>query len=175
MEKISCHITRTPNLHYLESRRGRYGAGKEGLRIRKIWTRLILWKPSPLLSQGRSRARQGVARPKAPQGHKYTPWEPKESWSIHPFITEPPTRGEAPGGSRRPPRVIKLPRRWLRLDPSHHGWPCVVKPWWSSGAMPWIHQGTCTFDGDINLILSLPLIYFDACLLSFMCVASLLP
>jgi hypothetical protein len=32
------------------------GAGKEGLRIRKIWTRLILWKPSPLLSQGGSRA-----------------------------------------------------------------------------------------------------------------------
>jgi hypothetical protein len=28
--------TRTPNLHYLESGRGRYGAGKEGLWIRKI-------------------------------------------------------------------------------------------------------------------------------------------
>jgi hypothetical protein len=27
-----------------------------------------------------------------------------------------------------------LPRRWLRPCPSHHGWPCVVKPWWSSGA-----------------------------------------
>jgi hypothetical protein len=35
--------------------------------------RLILWKPSSLLSQGRSRARQGGARPKAPKGHKYTP------------------------------------------------------------------------------------------------------
>jgi hypothetical protein len=68
-----------------------------------------------------------------------------------------------------------LPWRWLWLDPSRHGWPCVVKPWWSSGAMPWIHQGTCTFDGDINLILSLPLIYSNACLLSFMCVASLWP
>jgi hypothetical protein len=43
------------------------------LRIRKIWTRLILRKPSSLLSQGRSRARQGGARPKAPQGHKYNP------------------------------------------------------------------------------------------------------
>jgi hypothetical protein len=52
-------------------RRGRYGAGKEGLRIRKIWTRLILWKPSSLLSQERSRARQGGARPKA--WHKYNP------------------------------------------------------------------------------------------------------
>jgi hypothetical protein len=39
------------------SGRGRYGTGKEGLRIRKIWTRLILWKPSLLLSQGGSRAR----------------------------------------------------------------------------------------------------------------------
>jgi hypothetical protein len=63
----------TPNLHYLESVRGRYGAGKEGLRFRKIWTRLILWKPSLLLTQGGSRARQGGARPKAPQGHKYNP------------------------------------------------------------------------------------------------------
>jgi hypothetical protein len=45
------------NLHYLESGCGRYGAGKEGLQIKKIWTRLSLWKPSWLLSQGRSRAR----------------------------------------------------------------------------------------------------------------------
>jgi hypothetical protein len=77
---------------------------------------------------------------------------------IHPFIREPLTRGEALGGSRRPPQVLKLPRRWLRLDPSRHGWPCVVKPWWSSGAVPWILQDTCTFDGDINLIFSLLLI-----------------
>jgi hypothetical protein len=35
--------------------------------------RLILGKPSSLLSQGRYRARQGGARPKAPQGHKYNP------------------------------------------------------------------------------------------------------
>jgi hypothetical protein len=35
--------------------------------------RLILWKPSSLLSQGRSRASQVGARPKAPQGHKYNP------------------------------------------------------------------------------------------------------
>jgi hypothetical protein len=51
--------------------RGRYGAVKEGLQIRKIW--LILWKPSLLFSQGGSRARQGGACPKAPQGHKYNP------------------------------------------------------------------------------------------------------
>jgi hypothetical protein len=57
----------------LESGCGRYGVGKEGLRIRKIWTRLILWKPSLLLSQGVYRARQGGARPKVPQGHKYKP------------------------------------------------------------------------------------------------------
>jgi hypothetical protein len=33
--------------------------------------RLILWKPSSLLSHGRSRTRQGGARPKALLGHKY--------------------------------------------------------------------------------------------------------
>jgi hypothetical protein len=60
------------DLHYLESGRGRYGAGKEGLRMRKIWTRLILWKPSLLLSQG-SHARQVRACPKAPERHKYNP------------------------------------------------------------------------------------------------------
>jgi hypothetical protein len=53
---ISWNTNWTPNLHYLESGRGIYGAGKEGLRIRKIWTRLSLWKPSSLFSQGRSRA-----------------------------------------------------------------------------------------------------------------------
>jgi hypothetical protein len=52
---------------------------------RKIWTRLILWKPSSLLSQGRSRARQGGAHPKAPQGHKYTPLGAQEG-VINPSI-----------------------------------------------------------------------------------------
>jgi hypothetical protein len=70
---ILLHTTWTSNLHYLEFERGRYGAVKEGVRIRKIWTRLILWKLSLLLSQGGSRARQGGARPKAPQEHKYNP------------------------------------------------------------------------------------------------------
>jgi hypothetical protein len=37
----------------------------------RIW--LILWKPSLLLSQGGSRARQGGGRPKVLQGHKYNP------------------------------------------------------------------------------------------------------
>jgi hypothetical protein len=68
---ILWHTTWTPNLYYLESRRGRYGASKEGLRIRKIWTSLSLWKPSWLLSQGISRGRQGGACPKNPQKHKY--------------------------------------------------------------------------------------------------------
>jgi hypothetical protein len=40
-DKFVAHIW-TLNLHYVESGRGRYGYGKEGLRIRKIWTRLIL-------------------------------------------------------------------------------------------------------------------------------------
>jgi hypothetical protein len=54
---------------------------------------------------------------------------------IHPFIREPPTWGKAPRGSRRQPQVLNLPRRWIRLDPSRHVWPCMVKPWWSSGAV----------------------------------------
>jgi hypothetical protein len=40
---ISWHTTWTLNLHNLESGCGRYGADKEGLRIRKIWMRLILY------------------------------------------------------------------------------------------------------------------------------------
>jgi hypothetical protein len=71
----SLHVCRGSSLFLfklgLVSERGRYGTGKEGVRIRKIW--LILWKPSLLLSQGGSRARQGGACPKAPQGHKYNP------------------------------------------------------------------------------------------------------
>jgi hypothetical protein len=43
------------------------------LRIRKIWMRLSLWKPSSLLSQGRSSVRQGGSCPKTPQMHKYKP------------------------------------------------------------------------------------------------------
>jgi hypothetical protein len=57
----------------------------------EIWMRLILWKPSSLLSQGRSRARQGGARPKAPQGHKYNPLGTQEGVidpSIHQKVTK---------------------------------------------------------------------------------------
>jgi hypothetical protein len=46
---------------------------KGRLRNRKIWVRLILWKPSLLLSQGRSRARQVRSCPEASQGHEYNP------------------------------------------------------------------------------------------------------
>jgi hypothetical protein len=35
--------------------------------------RQSLWKPSWLLSEGRSHARKGGARPKTPQRHKYNP------------------------------------------------------------------------------------------------------
>jgi hypothetical protein len=67
------HTTKTLNLHYLEYECGGYGARKEGLRIRKIWTGLSLWKPSLLLSLGRSRARQGGAHLKAPQEYENNP------------------------------------------------------------------------------------------------------
>jgi hypothetical protein len=73
----------------------------------------------------------------------------------HPFIGEPPNWGIYTKGSRRRCESLTLPRRYLRLDHSHHGWTYVVKPWWSSEAMPWIQQGTHTFDGNINLILSI--------------------
>jgi hypothetical protein len=66
LEIISCHTTWTLNFHCLESGRGRYDTHKEGLRIRKIRTMLSLWKPSSLLPQGRSRARQVGACPKDP-------------------------------------------------------------------------------------------------------------
>jgi hypothetical protein len=63
------------------------------------------------------------------------PLPPQAATSIH-SSERRQHEGEAPRGSRRPPQVLELPRRWLRLDPSRHGWPCVVKPWWSSGAVP---------------------------------------
>jgi hypothetical protein len=89
-----------PNLHYLESGRGRYDTGKEGLRIRKIWTMLILWKPSLLLSQGGSRARQGRARPKAPLGHKYNPLGAPRWLPIDIHSSESRRRSPQGGGRR---------------------------------------------------------------------------
>jgi hypothetical protein len=97
---ISWHTNWTPNLHYLESGHGRYGAGNEGLRIRKIWTRLILWKPSLLLSQGISRGRQGGAHPKAPQGHKYNPLVTPRLLPIDIHSSESRRRSPQGGGRR---------------------------------------------------------------------------
>jgi hypothetical protein len=136
LEELSCHAIRTPNLHYLVYGSGRYSIGKVGLQNMKVLTRLILWKPSSLLSQGRSRARKGGARPKAPQWHKYNLLG-VQGGVIDPSIHSSESRQheeEAPEGSRRPPQVLELPRRCLKPCPSHHGWPCVVNPWWSSGA-----------------------------------------
>jgi hypothetical protein len=107
LDIIPWHTTWTPNLHYLESERGRYGACKEGLWIRKIWTRLSLWKPCSLLSQGRSRARQNKARLKAPLGYKYNPLGIPRGWPIHPFIIEPLTRRRS---IRRKPTTTASPR-----------------------------------------------------------------
>jgi hypothetical protein len=123
--RISWRTTWTPNLHYLESERGRYDAGKEGLWIRKIWTRLILWKPSLLLSQGGSRARQGGARPKAPQGNKYNPlgalrWLPID---IHSSESRHKMRDEIrwvrrKDQCRRREGSKRTPSRWPRVFPS---------------------------------------------------------
>jgi hypothetical protein len=81
--------------------------------------------PSPL------RAR--FASPFCPRCLSINCLPPSAATSIHSSESRL-DEGEAPEGSRRPPRVLELPRRWLRTCPSHHGWPCVVKPWWSSGA-----------------------------------------
>jgi hypothetical protein len=97
---ISWHITWTQNLHCLESGRGRYDAGKEGLRIRKIWKRLIFWKPSLLLSQGGSRARQGGALTKTPQEHKYNPLGAPRWLPIDIHSSESRRRSPQGGGCR---------------------------------------------------------------------------
>jgi hypothetical protein len=73
------HTIRTPNLHYLESGCGRYGAGKEGPRIRKIWARLIFgnqvpFSPKEDLVQGKVEH-----APRLPKVINTPPWEPKES------------------------------------------------------------------------------------------------
>jgi hypothetical protein len=95
--------------------------------------------------------------PRLPKGINTPPWAPKEGWSIHSSKSRR-DEGVAPGGSWRPLRVLELPRRWLRPCPSRHGWTCVVKPWWSSGAVTWIRQVVCTFNIRwCNYILS----YFD--------------
>jgi hypothetical protein len=84
---------------------------------------------------------------------------------MHPFTREPHNRRRHARGSRRPPQVLEFPRRWPRSCPTHHGWPCMVKTWWSSGAMPCIHQGNCTLYVRwwYKSCLFLTLIYFDAC------------
>jgi hypothetical protein len=147
-----------------------------------------LTKKHPRVNWGRTgpkRAQAGQARPAGPSCFRVSsrrpltyvllyklPLPPPAATSIH-SLGSSRHEGEAPGGSRRPPQVLELPERWLRSCPSRHGWPCVVKPWRSSGAMPWIHQGICTFDIRwwYKSILILTLIYYELCL--FICVATI--
>jgi hypothetical protein len=101
--------------------RGRYGTCKEGLRIRKIWTRLILCKPSLLLSQGGSRARQGGVHPKAPQEHKYNlPGGPR--WLPIDIHSSESRRRSPQGGGRRglaaAPPELENGEDWSSLDAS---------------------------------------------------------
>jgi hypothetical protein len=35
--------------------------------------------------------------PRLPKGINTTPWAPKEGWSIHPFIREPPKQSRSTG------------------------------------------------------------------------------
>jgi hypothetical protein len=53
-------------------------AGKEGLQIRKIWTSLSFWKPSPLLSKEDLMQGEVEHAPRLPQGYKYKPQSPQE-------------------------------------------------------------------------------------------------
>jgi hypothetical protein len=171
LEIISWHTIWTPNLHYLESGRGRYDAGKEGLRIRKIWTRQVLWKPSSLLSQGRCGARQGGARPKAPQGHKYNPLG-AQGGVIHPSIHQ-----RAAGTKEKHGEEADSRRKSASClgDGLGHALAAMVGPtWWSHGGvpepMPWFHQGNCTFyiRWWYKSFLFFTLIYIDECFL-YMC------
>jgi hypothetical protein len=169
LEIISWHTIWTRNLHYLESGRGRYGAGKEGLRIRKIWTRLILWKPSSLLSQERSLARQGGARPKAPQGHKYNPLGAQGGVidpSIHQRATDTKEKHrEEADDCRKSSSCLG--------DGLGHALDTMVGPaWWRYGGVPvpmiWFHQGNCTFyiRWWYKSCLLFTLIYIDECFIN---------
>jgi hypothetical protein len=166
LELILWHTTWTPNLHYLESRRGRYGTHKEGLWIKKIWMMLNLWKPSSLLPQGRSRASQVGARSKAPQGHKYNPLG-AQGGVIHPSIhqraadTKEKHREEAHG---------RCKSSTCLGDGLGHALAAMVGPvWWSHGGvpepMPWFHQDNCTFyiRWWYKSYLFFTLIYIDEC------------
>jgi hypothetical protein len=158
LEEISCHTTRTPNLHYLESGRGRYGVGKAELQNRKVWTRLILWKPSFLLSQGRSHARKGGARPKAPQGYKYNRLGTQGGvikTSIHQRAADMKEKCQEEVDDRRKSSNCLG-------DSLGRALAAMVGPaWWSHGGVPepqleFVESFVpSTFDGDINQFLSL--------------------
>jgi hypothetical protein len=77
--------------------------------------------------------------PRLPKGINTPPWAPKEGWSIHPFIREPPTRRRS---TRRKPPATASPRSRLRhgLGLPYPPWPpCTVEPWRSYEAS-WGHQ-----------------------------------
>jgi hypothetical protein len=86
----------------------RYGVGKAELQNRKVWTRLILWKPSLPSSQARFHGKQGGAHPKAPQGHKYNPLGAQGGVidrSIHQRATDTKEKHRAEADGRASPRV----------------------------------------------------------------------
>jgi hypothetical protein len=142
--------------------------------MRKIWTRLILWKPSSLLSQGRSRARQGGARPNAPLGYKYnSPRRPKRV--IHSSIHQ---RAADTKEKHREEADIRHKSSSCLGDGLGHAlaimvWPFMVKPWWSCKAATWIRQVVCTFNIRwwYKSILVFTLIYYELCF--FICVATI--
>jgi hypothetical protein len=102
-------------------------------------------KKHPGMKPGPNQAEMGLGRPAQPTPGPVRcpllplvlvyllPLHPPAATSIHSAVSCR-GEGEALGGSRRPPQVLELPRGWLRPCPSRHGWPYVVKQWWSSGA-----------------------------------------
>jgi hypothetical protein len=158
MEEISFHTTRTQNLYYFESERGRYDVGKVGLQNKKVCTRLILWKPSSILSQGRSRARQGGARPNAPQGHKYN------SLGAQGGVIDPSNHQRAANTKEKHREEVDGRRKSSSClgDGLGHALAAMVGPaWWSHGGVPeprleFVKSFVpSTFNGDINQFLSL--------------------
>jgi hypothetical protein len=57
---------------FLESGRGRYDVGIEGMCNRKVWVMLILWKPILLLTRKIS-CKARWSTPHGSQGYKYNP------------------------------------------------------------------------------------------------------
>jgi hypothetical protein len=113
---------------------GDMGSARQGYKIGKSGWGWFYGNQICLASKQDFMEGKGELDPWLPKGINKTPWAPKEGWWFIQSLESRWQEGEAPGGSRRSSQVLELPRRWPRPCPSRHGWPCEVKPWWSSEA-----------------------------------------